>query len=89
MLGRPSGGWHFDLTGEVLAIAVEPERDHTGIGDLLMGEVIKRAERLHTERLILQKAPQNHPAIGLFLKHGFVGEGRSKRGFIQKIRMSL
>ena len=72
MLGRPSEGWHFDLTGELLAIAVEPERQNMGIGDLLMEGVIKRAETLHTEMLILHTAPENHSAKRLFQKHGFV-----------------
>ena len=72
MLGRPSEGWHFDLTGELLAIAVEPESHNMGIGDLLMEEIITRAEKLHTEKLILHTAPENHSAKRLFQKHGFV-----------------
>jgi len=72
MLGRPSEGWQFDLVGEVLAIAVEPERQNMGIGDLLMEGVITRAETLHTEMLILHTGLENHPAKRLFRKHGFV-----------------
>jgi len=72
MLGRPSERWHFDLMGEVLAIAVEPERQNMGIGGLLMEEVIARAEKRHTETLILHTALENRPAKRLFEKHGFI-----------------
>ncbi len=72
MLGRPSQKWHSALVGELLGIAVEPNRHKAGIGNLLMREVIKRAERLNIEMLILHTAPENLPAKRLFQKQGFV-----------------
>lgn len=79
MLGRPSQKWASSLVGELLAIAVEPKRKKEGIGDLLMREVIRRAERLNIEMLILHTAPENLAAKRLFQKHGFVLSETKKR----------
>ncbi len=80
MLGRPSEDWHLSLAGELLAIAVEPKRHRSGIGDLLMAKVIERAQKLNMETLILHTAPRNLAAKRLFEKHGFV-LSEVKKGF--------
>ena len=72
MLGRPSKEWDFSLVGELLAIGVEPLRQKSGIGSLLMQEVLRKAGKLGIEMLVLHTAPENLPAKGLFQKHGFV-----------------
>ncbi len=72
MLGMPSRRGQFELVGELLAIAVEPQEHNMGVGNRIMGEVIRRAETLQIDMLILHTAPENHVAKRLFQKHGFV-----------------
>lgn len=56
---------------ELLAVAVEPERQKMGIARLLIEKIEKRAVRLHVKRLFLHTAIQNIPAQHLFTKAGY------------------
>lgn len=56
---------------ELLAVAVEPERQKKGIARLLLEKIEKRAARLHVKRLFLHTATQNIPAQQLFIKAGY------------------
>jgi ribosomal-protein-alanine N-acetyltransferase len=56
---------------ELLAIAVEPEMHRIGIGDLLMSDILRKAEELQVEILILHTATENLSGQRLFKKHGF------------------
>lgn len=80
MLGMPSRRGQFEFVGELLAIAVEPQEHNMGVGNRIMGEVIRRAETFQIDMLILHTAPENHAAKRLFLKHGFV-PGKVKNKF--------
>ena len=63
---------------ELLAIAVEPAKWRIGIGDLLMDEIVREAERLKVGTLVLHTAIDNLPAQMLFRKHGFSELGMKK-----------
>ena len=71
MLGRLEREWHLTRVCELLAIAVEPAKWKLGIGDLLMNEVVGKAQRINAEILILHTAADNVRGQKLFKKHGF------------------
>ncbi|MBL6968196.1 MAG: GNAT family N-acetyltransferase [Proteobacteria bacterium] len=75
MLGKVEGEDSSHRVSEMLAIAVEPSARNQGLGDLLMGEMIRRAEELFVETLILYTGLDNLPGQALFEKHGFVPAG--------------
>ena len=79
MLRRLEHGWSPPRVSELLAIAVEPAKWRLGIGDLLMDEILKEAERLGVETLFLHTAIDNLPARILFRKHGFSEFGMKKK----------
>lgn len=68
-IGRDSRLHHVS---ELLAIAVEPPQRKRGIGDLLLSEMQKTAERAGVETLLLHTAIDNLPGRALFKKHGFI-----------------
>ena len=71
-------GWPLPRLTELLAIAVEPARWRIGIGDLLMDEIVREAERLEAATLVLHTAIDNLAAQMLFRKHGFSELGMKK-----------
>ncbi len=56
---------------ELLAIAVEPENQRCGIGDLLMAEVLRLADEMQVQGLTLCTGVDNTAAQEFFNKHGF------------------
>lgn len=60
----------LDVT-ELLAIAVDPDKQRMGIGEALLKEVDKKASELHMKRIFLHTATDNHPARRLFTKTGY------------------
>jgi len=75
MLERIHGGAQPPRIAELLAIAVEPWAQRHGIGDRLMGRIIRDAKSLLINRLTLHTAVDNLPGQALFRKHGFVSVG--------------
>jgi ribosomal-protein-alanine N-acetyltransferase len=73
---------------ELVAIAVEPEKQRCGIGDQLMEAVLEVAENLQVDTLILSTAVENVPAQKLFEKHGF-SPWRIKKGYYEKGQNAL
>lgn len=71
MIGRLSNKWDLRRVTELLAIAVDPKSRGTGIGDMLVKEIEKRAAKLRIKRIFLHTAVNNRPARGLFTKHGY------------------
>ncbi len=65
---EPFGSQHI---GELLAIAVEPQKQGQGVGDFLMIEILNVAHEVGITTLILCTATTNEPGKGLFKKHGF------------------
>lgn len=67
LLSEESGTDRYEL----LAVAVEPERQKMGIARLLLEKIEKRVIRLNVNRLFLHTATHNIPAQQLFIKAGY------------------
>lgn len=87
--GKPAGFAMFGLmnsesgqgrNSELLAIAVEPERQGLGIGKRLMGASEEIAAKFNAGKMVLNTATDNIWARNLFLKQGFK-EGAVIKGF--------
>jgi len=63
---------------ELLAIAVAPWARRQGVGDRLMQEILRKADRFLAERLVLHTAVDNLPGQSLFRKHRFTAQGIQK-----------
>ena len=61
---------------ELLAVAVEPERQRMGIARLLLERIEIQATQICRNRLFLHTAAGNFPAQQLFLKGGYRPYGR-------------
>ena len=72
MFTHPVKTWGFPWACELLAIAVEPERQGHGKGDLLLSEIERMAKDLGIKKMVLHTGVENMPAQKLFRKHGFV-----------------
>lgn len=59
-----------------LGIAVSADRRGVGIGRALMAEVFRWAREVGVEKIMLSVYPDNHAAIALYRRFGFVEEGR-------------
>ena len=71
MLGPIRHERHAAEVSELLAIAVEPGKQHKGIGSLLMTEMLKKAKAWQIEIMMLHTYVQNEAAKKLFEKCGF------------------
>ncbi|UCF83861.1 MAG: GNAT family N-acetyltransferase [Desulfobacteraceae bacterium] len=80
MLGRHQRERDSRQVAELLAIAVEPAKQKSGIGDSLIREIVKKGEELRIEIVVLHTALENMPAQRLFKKHGFTAS-EIKKGF--------
>ncbi len=60
---------------ELLAIAVGPEKQRMGIGEMLLKEVEKRAAQMGISELFLHTAEENLAAQNLFAKNEYVLRG--------------
>ena len=56
---------------ELLAIAIEPERQKRGIGEMLIRGIERKAIELNANRLFLHTATENLSARKLFTKNGY------------------
>ena len=83
MLGRHQREWNSRQVAELLAIAVEPAKQKSGIGDSLIQEVVRKAGELKVQIVVLHTAFENMPAKRLFKKHGFL-PSEVKKGFYPK-----
>ncbi len=64
---------------EILAVAVEPERQRMGIGRLLLERIEIQAVQIFVNRLFLHTAVENTRAQQLFLKGGYRPYERKNR----------
>ncbi len=71
MIGALPADEEGQTCAEVLAIAVTPEFQRTGIGRELLQFAQKEAENLGEQRLFLHTARENLAAQKLFLRNGF------------------
>jgi ribosomal-protein-alanine N-acetyltransferase len=72
MFTNPEKTWVCPRACELLAIAVEPERQGQGTGDIILSEIEKMARELGIEKMFLHTGVENIPGQKLFMKHGFV-----------------
>ncbi len=63
---------------ELLAIAVVPERQCLGVGQMLLIEVERKAAEMNIEELFLHTAEENLAAQKLFAKNGYQSRGMKK-----------
>ncbi|MCH1981967.1 ribosomal protein S18-alanine N-acetyltransferase [Ruminococcus sp. OA3] len=61
--------------GDITNVAVKKDRQHQGIGKLLVQELIKKSSDAGVTTLHLEVRESNTPAIGLYQKLGFVQVG--------------
>ena len=61
----------------LISMWVAPEARRAGVGDQLVRAVIDFARACGYERLYLDVADENAPAIGLYAKHGFEPTGEA------------
>ena len=80
MLGGVPNQWCSPRVSELLAIAVEPDSQGQGIGNLLLKEILREAKAHEIGKLVLHTAMENVAGQRLFEKHGFV-ESEIKKDF--------
>ncbi len=66
---------NLQQVSEILAIAVTPEKQRTGIGEMLLKEVERKAAGINIRELFLHTAEENLAAQNLFAKNGYVSWG--------------
>lgn len=71
MIGNISDSYQREDTSELLAIAVEPEKQGIGIGNKLMQSIERVAVRLRIKSLCLHTAATNLAGRRLFTKNGY------------------
>ena len=71
MIGQISGRHDFQHIPELLAIAVEPEKQGMGIGNMLLNKIEKKASELNIKGLVLHTATENIVAQRLFSRNGY------------------
>jgi ribosomal-protein-alanine N-acetyltransferase len=83
MLGTIESDLTIPAVTEILAIAVRPDTQRMGIGQLLLREVEKKAASMGEERLFLHTATGNIAAQRLFMKNAY-RPLETKRNFYPK-----
>ena len=80
MIGHVSKELNLPDVSELMAIAVEPEKQKMGIGTMLIREMEKKAAEIKIKRVFLHTAVENLPAQRLFSECGYQ-KGGIKSGF--------
>ncbi len=75
LLPQDVNGQHVS---ELLAIAVVPEEQRVGVGQMLLIEVEKKAAEMNIKELFLHTAEENMAAQKLFSKNGYERKGVKK-----------
>ena len=73
------GCWHVLEDLYLATIAVEPQLQRRGLGELTLLTVLRLAQRLDVELLRLDLRVSNDAALELYRKHGFRREGLRRR----------
>jgi ribosomal-protein-alanine N-acetyltransferase len=69
---------------EIISIGVRPEMRRSGIGRGLLAAAVATAGDRGAERLFLEVAADNFPALGLYLTNGFTEVGQ-RRNYYRRI----
>jgi len=72
----------YTVVGEmqITNVAVSPEARRQGVGNRLIGELVRQASEQQARLITLEVRASNRPAIALYEKHGFTEVG-VRRGF--------
>ena len=65
--------------GEILSLAVLPEKRRAGYGKLLLGFALEIMKKTGVTRVFLEVRKSNRPAICLYVSNGFLPVGVRKR----------
>jgi ribosomal-protein-alanine N-acetyltransferase len=68
--------WMFDREIQLINIAVHPEKRRKGLGNHLLGEMIRAGTARGMEQIWLEVRTSNMTAIKIYEKLGFVAVGR-------------
>ena len=71
MIGHLADGDNLQNVAELLAIAVEPEKQGMGIGEILIKKIEGKAAEHHVRKLFLHTAGENVSAQRLFRRVGY------------------
>lgn len=71
-----AGCWLIADEVHVSTLAVHPDHRRQGIGERLLMAVLKWAEGMGAEIATLEVRVSNHAAVNMYIKNGFVIEGR-------------
>ena len=66
-----AGLWQIFDEGNITNIAVDPKRRREGIGDRLVGELVRNSMERGMISFTLEVRVSNSPAISLYERHGF------------------
>lgn len=70
-------------TGEITNVAVKDSYRRKGIGGMLLERLYEEGAMLDTQEYFLEVRESNEPAIGLYMRQGFVKEG-IRKNFYEK-----
>ena len=70
--------WMFDKEIHILNFAVHPQKRNTGLGKILLQNVIEAGDSGGIENIWLEVRPSNIPAFSIYKSFGFTETGRRK-----------
>lgn len=73
------GLWGMSDAVQIVTIAVPPESQRGGLGELLVQRAFALAEEVGAEEVTLECRESNEPALRLYAKYGFERVGRRQR----------
>ncbi len=74
---------------EILTLAVSPSERRKGLASFLMESFIKKAKLARVDRIILEVAEDNIPALDLYTKFSFTRVGERKSYYSPKTQVSV
>lgn len=73
-----AGFWNIIDDAQIMNVAVLPEYRGLGIGNMLMENLIEKAQQNHMKTMSLEVRVSNNTALNLYTKYGFNIEGTRK-----------
>ncbi|AFZ21461.1 ribosomal protein S18-alanine N-acetyltransferase [Allocoleopsis franciscana] len=71
--------WSILEEAHITILAVHPDYQHQGLGQLLLYALLRDAKRRQLEWATLEVKPSNQAALSLYQKFGFIEAGRRRR----------
>ena len=73
---------------EILTLAVSPSERRKGLASFLMESFIRKAKLARVDRIILEVAADNKPALDLYIKYSFIRIGERKAYYTSNTQVS-